>query len=174
MTCRKIRKLIPLAAGNDLRPRQARAFRAHLEACPGCRAELEAFRRDLAGIRAAAGEEGAAGWAEAEWRTLMARVGARARGEDADWSRGPVAALQPRWAAAAAVGVLLGLVIMGALIKGPSLRPGPAGSQGLPALASGPARPEQDKLSVTLVSPESGLQVVWILDKNFEWKGDRE
>ncbi len=174
MTCRKVRKLVPLAAGDDLRPREARAFRAHLEACPGCRAELEAFRHDLAGIGAAAKEEGAAGWTETEWQTLIARVGARARGESKDRSRGPVPAPRPRWAAAAAVGVLLGLVIMGALVKGPSLRPGPAGGQGLPALASGTARPGQDRISITMVSPESGLQVVWILDKNFEWKGDHE
>ncbi len=174
MMCRKFRKLVPLAARDDLRPRQARAFRAHLEACSACRAELEAFRRDLAGIRAAAGEEVAAGWAEAEWQTLMARVGARARREDGDRSRSPVAALRPRWAAAAAVGVLLGLVIMGALVKGPSLWRGTSEGPGLPAMASGQARPEQDRISITMVSPESGLQVVWILDKNFEWKGDHE
>jgi hypothetical protein len=27
---------------------------------------------------------------------------------------------------------------------------------------------------MTMVSPETGLQVVWILDKNFDWKGDRQ
>jgi hypothetical protein len=32
----------------------------------------------------------------------------------------------------------------------------------------------QDVLSVTMVSQESGLQVVWFFDKNFEWKGDLE
>jgi anti-sigma factor RsiW len=174
MTCRKIRKLVPLAAGNDLRPRQARAFRTHLEACPGCRAELEAFRRGLAEIEKAARAEGAADWAEAEWAALMTRVATQAKVESGDRSRGPVAALRPQWAAAAAVGVLLGLVVMGALVKGPSLWRGTGGKPGLPAMAAGAARPEQDKMSITMVSPESGLQVVWILDKNFEWKGDRE
>jgi len=29
----------------------------------------------------------------------------------------------------------------------------------------------QDVVSVTLVSQETGLKVVWFLDKNFEWKG---
>ncbi len=174
MKCRKIRKLVPLAAGNDLRPRQARAFRVHVEACPDCRAELEAFRRGLAGIRAAARQEGAAEWTEAEWTALMARVGAKAKEESGDRSRGPVAALRPHWAGAAAVGVLLGLVVMGALIKGSSLWRGAGHRKGLPTTAEEQARPEQDKISVTMVSPESGLQVVWILDKNFEWKGDRE
>lgn len=174
MTRRKIRKLIPLAAGNDLRPREARAFWAHLQACTGCRAEFEEFRRDLEGIRAAAREEGAAGWTEAEWTALMARVGAEARKESGDRSLRPGTALRPRWAAAAAVGVLLGLAIIGALLKGPSLWRGAGERHNLPEMAQGQARPEQDKISVTMVSPESGLQIVWILDKNFEWKGDHE
>jgi hypothetical protein len=32
----------------------------------------------------------------------------------------------------------------------------------------------QDVVSVTLVSKETGLQIVWFLDKNFEWKGDQQ
>ncbi len=32
----------------------------------------------------------------------------------------------------------------------------------------------QDVVSVTLVSQETGLQVVWFFDKNFEWKGDKK
>jgi|GEM_PF-345042 len=39
-----------------------------------------------------------------------------------------------------------------------------------------PAKPKssvsQDVLSVHMVSRETGLQVVWFFDKNFEWKGD--
>ena len=30
----------------------------------------------------------------------------------------------------------------------------------------------QEVVSVKLVSPETGLQIVWFLDKNFEWKGE--
>ncbi len=32
----------------------------------------------------------------------------------------------------------------------------------------------QDVLSVTMVSKESGLQVVWFFNRNFEWKGDQK
>jgi hypothetical protein len=41
-----------------------------------------------------------------------------------------------------------------------------------PAAPAGPT-PGQDVVSVTLVSQESGLQVTWFFDKNFEWKGDQ-
>ena len=30
----------------------------------------------------------------------------------------------------------------------------------------------QDVVSVKLVSPDTGLQIVWFLDKNFKWKGE--
>ena len=40
-----------------------------------------------------------------------------------------------------------------------------------PAAPPGPP-PAQEVVSVTLVSQESGLQVTWFFDKNFEWKGD--
>ncbi len=82
MTCRKARKLIPLAAGDDLGPRRARAFRAHVEACPGCRKELEALRAALGAFRTAAREEGVPDWTEGEWKALMVRAtGGRQGGE---------------------------------------------------------------------------------------------
>jgi hypothetical protein len=84
---------------------------------------------------------------------------------------GPVFA--PRWAAASAIGALLGLVVLGVLFRGPSPHPGrafPAGESASLATGAG----EQDRLTMTMVSPETGLQIVWILDKNFDWKGDRQ
>jgi anti-sigma factor RsiW len=168
-----VRKLIPLAAGEDLVPRRAAAFRAHLAACPGCRAELEAFRADLAGIRAAALAEGLAGWTEAEWRAAMARVRMETKGAAPSPARAAGPVFAPRWAAASAIGVVLGLVVMGVLFRGPSPRPdtaAPAGESTLLAAGAG----EQDRLTMTLVSPETGLQIVWTFDKNFDWKGDRQ
>jgi predicted anti-sigma-YlaC factor YlaD len=170
MTCRKVRQLIPLAAGDDLGPRRAAAFRAHLDACPGCRAELEAFRAELAGIRAAA-KETVADWSGSEWGALMGRVRAEAQGTGPRRAAGPVFA--PRWAAASVIGAVLGLVVMGVLFRGPSPRPDTAASAGeRTLLAAGPG--EQDRLTMTLVSPETGLQIVWTFDKNFDWKGDQQ
>jgi anti-sigma factor RsiW len=172
MTCRKVRNLIPLAAGDDLRPRPAAAVRAHVAACPACRAELEAFRAELAGLKAAARAEGIAGWTEAEWKAAMARVRADANGTAPSPVRAAGSAFAPRWAAASAIGVVLGLVVLGGLFRGPSPHPDAAAG---PAEALVTARTgEQDTLTMTMVSPETGLQIVWILDKNFDWKGDRQ
>jgi predicted anti-sigma-YlaC factor YlaD len=172
MTCRKVRKLIPLAAGGDLRPRPAAALRAHVAACPACRAELESFREAMAGIRSVAKAEGVADWTESEWRSIMARAGAEAK--RAGQAPVPKArpAFQPRWTAASALGALIGLAVLGVLFRGPSPRPAAMTAAGRALIAAGPAA--QDKLTMTIVSPETGLQIVWILDRNFDWKGDRQ
>ncbi len=172
MTCRKVRKLIPLAAGNDLRTRQAAAFLAHLGRCPVCREELEGFRRALAGIKAAAKAESVPDWSESEWKAMLARAAAAAKagaGEAPGRVGGYV--FRPRWAAASVLGAAIGLAVLSLLFRGPSSRPDATAAAGGTAgtvLALG-----QDRLTMTMVSPETGLQVVWILDKNFEWKGDK-
>ena len=171
MTCRKIRKLIPLAAGNDLPPRRARAFKAHLDTCAGCRGELEDFRAALARFTAAAGAERDPDWNEDEWRRVMARATCAGRhGTAASGSPGRV--LRPSWAAAAVLGAFLGLVVLGLLVRSPLRRPEGAPRESGAALVAD--KPAQDRVAITMVSPESGLQIVWFLDKNFDYKGEQE
>jgi len=172
MTCRKVRKLVPLAAGGDLRPRQAAAFRAHVDACPGCREELESFRNDLAAITAEAGAEGVRDWSEAEWSALMGRVRAEALTDRARGGGRARPALRPRWAAASALGAVVGLAVLFMLFKagpGPGRRAAEAGA----GPVASEAKP-QDVLTVTMVSPETGLQIVWFFDRNFDYKGEKE
>ncbi len=167
MTCRKARKLMALFVGDDLGPRRTRAVRGHLERCPGCRSELEAFRAALAEIRAEAGREALPDWSAAEWRALMARATGGTREIEAGRAGPEGRHLRPRWAAAAAFGALIGLTALALLLRRP-----PTGEGG-PMLA-GRAAGEQDVVSMTMVSQETGLQVVWFFDKNFDYKGERE
>jgi anti-sigma factor RsiW len=167
MTCRKIHKLIPLAAGDDLRPGQARAVMSHIDACPACRKELADFRRAMGEIRAAANAERAAEWSSGEWDTLMSRVNEAAKNARDIEGRARRPVLRPRWVAASALGAFLGLIVLSVLFNGPA--PRTQRSRDGAAVAS-----RQDKVAITMVSPETGLQVVWFLDKNFDWKGDRE
>lgn len=152
MTCPKARLLMPLAAGDDLGPRRARAFRAHVEACPACRKELEALRAALGAFRTAAREEGVPGWTEGEWKALMVRATGQGRA---------LPGRLPRWAAAAAMGALLGLVVLSVLFRTPGT---------MPERTTAASR-EQDVVSVTMVSQETGLQVVWFFDKTFDYEG---
>jgi hypothetical protein len=165
MTCHKVRKLIRP-------PRPPAAVRAHVDACPGCREELEEFRAAMDKIKAEARAQSVVDWGEGEWNALMARVAAETAGAAKAPGRLGVHVLQIRWAAASVLGAFLCLVVLSVLFRGPSLRPGRMPERGGNAVAS--KDPRQDQVAITMVSPDSGLQVVWILDKNFDWKGDQE
>ena len=175
MTCRKVRRLLPLAAGDDLGAGKARAVRAHVEACPACRRELEGYRSALDRFRAAARQEGVPDWSEGEWRALMAR----AAGGGTEREAGPrprglgwrIAG--PRWASASALGLVAGLAVLWVLFRGPAA--GPWGTRAAAGLAAG-ARPDrgQDVVAMTMVSQETGLQIVWFLDRNFDYQGEQE
>lgn len=158
MTCRKVRKVLPLMAGGDLAGRKAVKVEAHLAVCASCRRELEEYWGALGRVRAAARAEGAGEWSEAEWLALMARVAGGRPGR-----KSPAPGLRPRWALAsglAAVAVLAFLVVR---ITNTGFKP-----EGAPP-AAGP-----DVVSVTMVSQETGLKVVWFFNKNFDWKGDQK
>jgi hypothetical protein len=172
MTCHKAKSLIPLFVGDDLRPGRGRAVRAHIEGCPDCRAELESHRQALARLKAAAKAENVPDWSEGEWKSLMVRAatGARGAGEAAKGLGGR--ALRPSWSAASALGALLCLVVLGLLFRGPSVEQGRPTKNAPLALAA--ENTNQDRVTVTMVSPETGLQIVWFLDKNFDWKGEKE
>lgn len=168
MTCRKIRLLMPLFAGDDLGPRRTQAVRAHVDACPACRRELEELRAALVRFKAAATDESVPAWSEGEWRALMVRAtGGAPRGGDkrrASDGRVPF----PRWAAASVLGALIGLAVLSVIFRGPG--PGPA-ERPEPPLALADAGRAQDVVSMTMVSQETGLQIVWFLDKNFDYEG---
>jgi hypothetical protein len=169
MTCRKALKLMPLFVGDDLGPRTAPAVRAHVDACPACRRELDGIREALARVKAAARAESLPDWSEAEWKALMARAveggQAAAGGKERFGRRAP----RPRWAAASALGALIGLAVLSVLFRGPVPGPGPVETASRPIEAEAP--PDQDVVSMTVVSQETGLQIVWFFDKKFDYEG---
>jgi len=171
MTCRKIRLLMPLFAGDDLGPRRTQAVRAHVDACPACRRELEELRAALIRFKAAAMDENVPDWSAGEWKALMVQAtGGTSRGGEKRRALDGHGLL-PRWAAASALGALIGLAVLSALFRGPG--PGPAERPG-PPLALADAGRAQDVVSLTMVSQETGLQIVWFFDKNFDYEGEHE
>ena len=156
MTCRKAKKLMPLYSGNDLRPRLTAAVRTHVDSCPAGWKELAEYRESLSRLKAAAKAETVPDWSEGEWRALAARFkpAVAANKRSAFLAR-------PRWAAASVLGIFLGLAALAMLFKDGNLGPRETSAAAEPSV-----------VSLTLVSQETGLQIVWFLDKNFEWKGD--
>ena len=171
MTCRKALQLMALFAGDDLGPRRARAVRAHLEACPACRRELEELQQALAEFKAEARREAVPDWSAGEWKSLMARATEASEGIGSGRAVSGWRPPRPRWAAAATLGALFGLSALALLVRQP-----PSETRG-PGLAGGPggtAAGAQDVVSMTVVSQETGLQIVWFFDRNFDYKGERE
>jgi hypothetical protein len=213
MTCAKVKRYLPLLAGGDLPARRQRKLLAHIDACPSCRKELDGYRRMLEGVRAAAREEGALDWSEAEWKALMARVVVGRTGRER-----PARAVRPRWALASGIAAVAIMALTALLFRDSIFGPGRGTPGAMPAVAerqeqkAAPEKPKtkpaakeetekvpliqpeyfakgggkpspktaagppasQDVLSVTMVSQETGLQVVWFFNKNFEWKGDEK
>jgi len=171
MTCRKAKKLIPLYAGDDLRPRLLAAVRAHVDSCPSCWEDLAEYRESLSRLKAAAKAENVPDWSEGEWRALMAHaIGTGREVREGGMGRRP-ALFRPRWAAASVLGAFLGLIVLAVLFRGPMDGPERVATAGRTNQEA--AVRNQDVVSMTMVSQETGLQVVWFLDKNFEWKGDK-
>lgn len=158
MTCAKVKKSLPLLAGNDLPAKKARRLLAHIDGCPLCRKELDEYRAALGRVKASAREERVEDWSDLEWKSLLARVTAERTGKGR-----PVPGFRPRWAMASGLAAVILLAVLTVVFRNSVFRPGET------APASGP-----EVVSVTMVSQETGLQVVWFLNKNFEWKGDKE
>lgn len=215
MTCRKVRRALPLLAGGDLPARQERKLQAHVEGCAFCRKELEEYRFALGRIKSAARVEGAGEWSEGEWKALMARITS-----DKAEKKPAALGLRPRWALASGLAAVVLLAALAYLFRDSIFKPGtaapggnpsivkkeePKGAPGKPDRAKPPAekgqpvpvvQPEylarnagkvppagqaltkaaaaQDIVTVKMVSQETGLQVVWFFNRNFDWKGDQK
>lgn len=123
MNCSRVRRSLPLLAGNDLTPAQARRLERHLARCPDCRQEAAEIRAALAAVRTAAAQE-TFDWPEAEWKALIARVNS----ERMEPRRRPflLPAPAPRsWAYAAALILIVGAALL--ILKIIPSKPGPAG-----------------------------------------------
>jgi len=158
MTCAKVKKSLPLLAGNDLPAWKARRVLAHVDDCPLCRKELNEYRAALGRVKAAACEDQVEDWSDPEWKGLLARITAEKTGR-----KSPATGFRPRWAMASGFAAVILLAVLTLVFRNSIFRP-----EGT-AAAPGP-----EVMSVTMVSQETGLQVVWFLNKNFEWKGDNK
>ncbi len=168
MGCRRFGRRLPLLAGGELPESKARALLSHLKKCSRCREEYEKYVRLVRETRTWLAENRLR-WENGEWRRLAARAASgsgRGKGRKPSLVSLPV----PRaWALALAVG---GFFLVAALVLLP-----PFGKKiGLPFYgkqAPGknqtlvPGEAEQDVMSLTMVSKESGLKIVWIFNRHF-------
>lgn len=169
MNCRKVQALIPLAVGNEIPTARVSVVKAHLEKCPRCQQEYQSFRLAIMKTKEWLTED-RKDWEEGQWQQAVQQAIREVKSE--------VFPLAPRpfkkvWAYVmmAVLVAALGLLF----VIGPSFiqdeeasGPGLAAENQVQVFKSLAERPEQDVISMTLVSKESGLKIVWFFDKNFD------
>jgi anti-sigma factor RsiW len=192
MNCRKTNERLPLFAGGELGRRKARAVRLHLDACPACRAEAADFRAALDRARSSAAEGAALDWTEGEWRRMMDRVVAS---PPASKTASRAFSLKPALSTAAAFGLVVlgtqyalhhllrtsGVPSSSARLETAAIRPDSLPAFDRASLAAVervagledpkfPVLPaaEQDMPALTVISPETGLKIVWFFNENFD------
>ncbi|GEM_PF-5825077 len=121
------------------------------------------FKAALARLRAAAREE-ERDWQDAEWRAAL-RLATSGKPETQPAKTFPKRRLV--WASAGAGLLLIGLAASHFLGLRRESIPFLAGSK-VPLAEE--FHEDQEMISMTLISPESGLRIYWYLKKNFQWE----
>lgn len=157
MKCQKIKQLLPLLAGSELPESQISSVRAHLEGCLQCHREYEKYTFLVGQTRKWLAEDKVE-WEEKEWRETIQSVvnhGSKRKTSLVPWPF-------PRaWAYALMAGVMI-------LITTLVVRPPFVKQIGLtPKYVNVTGADKQEVISMTMVSKETGLKVVWFFNKNF-------
>ncbi len=167
MKCHKIRRLLPLLAGSELPEEDIPAVRSHLEGCPKCRAEYEKFVWLVRETRTWFEEEKLE-WEEKDWQRAVQSVIKEGSSRKVFLELWP---FRKGWAYALMAGVMLvimTLVVRPPFVKHIGLTPRYPDVAGEEVLSGTGGQREQEMVSMTMVSKETGLQIVWIFNKNFD------
>ncbi len=169
MNCKKVQRLLPLMAGSEIHQSKILSLKAHLEECPECRQEYDSYILSLEKTKEWLAKD-RKDWEESDWKRAL-----RTAIKDKEPEVSP---LVPRpfkkvWAYSL-IGVLsVALTLL--LIIWPSItqeKMGLGSERFSPEQAqlfrSSPEESEQEVVSMTIVSQETGLKIVWFLNKNFE------
>ncbi len=167
MKCKRVQRLIPLIAGDEISGSKASMIRSHLHRCPYCRGEYEKYvllvqrtRRWLAEDRLS--------WEEGEWQQTLKKIMSEKE------TRRPSIVPWPfpkGWAFALMAGVVLlitAFIVRPPFVEKIGLKPRYADEARMEVLKAKEESEPQEVVSMTMVSKETGLKIVWIFNKNFD------
>lgn len=154
MKCRKVRLRIPLLLDGNIDMKKRAALENHLKGCPSCREEYRSMASSLSAV-AEGLREHRPEWDEPEWRRVVRNAVSEKR---PDSTRGFSSLKPKKWSLAAAAVFAFLLIVF---LSVPLFKGTPAEQ------AAGTRAGEQDMVSMTMVSKETGLQIVWVFNKNF-------
>lgn len=156
MKCKRTLKYLPLYVGEDLSSKKEEAVRLHLDTCDECQKEYEVYVRSVRTAKEWLGESGVT-WGEGEWRRTVQNVTAEKSKSLPGFAPWP---FKKEWAIAVMAVVILVVIFF-------ITRPLYLSIEDFPGQTVLSKRHPQDVVSMTMVSKDTGLKVVWILNKNF-------
>ncbi len=160
MNCKKIRRLLPLMMGPEIPHSKAAAVNAHLEKCPECRCEYDAYVVSLEKTKEWLEEDGK-DWEDREWQAVLQRVKKERAPKVSPLAPWP---FKKTWAYALMAVCVVVLTLF--VVKPSFIEEGTGAGERMLA--------QQEVISMTMVSQETGLKIVWIFNKNFELKESEE
>jgi hypothetical protein len=156
-------------AGSEIPESKILSLKAHLEKCAECRQEYDSYKLSLEKAKEWLAED-RRDWEENDWQLALRR---------AIKDKEPIVVPPIRWSFKKAwVYSLLGVLAIALtllLIIRPSIVQKEMGlgsekfsKEQAQLFKNSPEESEQEVVSMTLVSKETGLKIVWFLNKNFE------
>ncbi len=167
MKCQKVQKQLPLLAGSELPESEIPSVMTHLEKCPQCREEYEKYRELVVETRAWLAEDKTL-WEEDEWQKVLKSVislGSKKKLPLVPWPFPKV------WAYAFMAGVIFlftVLVVRPPFVEEIGLTPRYAEMAAMGEPGGIEDVGKQEVVSMTMVSKETGLKIVWVFNKNFD------
>ena len=170
MNCSTIKKWLPLYAGSELDQKKISVINAHIRTCETCPRELAAYQFYYEKMKEMLSSD-IVKWEESEWNNAV-KSAVHASEKIQPHSSG----LAPwpyrkswAWAAMAAAALVLAIGVFkpSLLTRLTGLAPENIARIRSRPLWEGKKQPVQDILSMTMVSQETGLKIVWFLNKNF-------
>ena len=157
MKCKKMRRLLPLLAGSELPESQIPSVQAHLEECSRCQEEYGKYTFFVGQTREWL-KEAKIEWDEQEWQQTVRSVVNQVPQRKTALLPWPFPKV---WAYALMAGVMLLLTTL--VVRPPFVK-----QIGLtPKYMDVAEMEEQEVVSMTMVSKETGLKIVWFFNKNF-------
>lgn len=156
MNCKKIRRLLPLMMGPEIPHSKVVSVNAHLEKCPECRREYDAYVLSLEKTKEWLKTD-RMDWEDWEWQAVLQGVKKEKAPKVSPLVPWP---FKKNWAYAL---MAVCVVVLTLLVVRPSfIEEGTGAEERMLA--------QQEVISMTMVSQETGLKIVWFFNKNFELK----
>ncbi len=169
MNCKKVQRLLPLMAGSEIPKLKIFSLKAHLEECPECRQEYDSYILSLEKTKEWLAKD-RKDWEESDWQRTLRKAIKDKKPEVSSLVPWP---FKKTWAysliGVLAVALTLFLIIRPSIIqKKMGLGSEKFTEEQAQLFRSSPEESKQEVVSMTFVSKETGLKIVWFLNKNFE------